>query len=97
LRIKLCILVKDGFQIENYRRGNSVWGLGKPQSKIGKFIAKHGYTIQDLSKVSKVNRNTLGKICSDPNYLPTVKTIKKIMTAIRKIDPNAKMSDFWDM
>lgn len=74
-----------------------MWGLGKPQSKLGKFIAKHGYTIQDLSEVSKVNRNTVGKICSDSNYLPSAKTIKKIMTAIRKLDPNAKADDFFDM
>jgi len=74
-----------------------MWGLGKPQSKLGKFIAKNGYSIQDLSKASKVNRNTVGKICSDPNYLPSAQTIKKIMAAIRKLDPGAKMSDFWDM
>jgi predicted transcriptional regulator len=74
-----------------------MWGLGKPRSKIGKFIDKHGYTIQDLSKASKVNRNTLGKVYSDKNYIPSPKTMKKLLEAIRKIDPNAKVSDFWDM
>ncbi|OHX43439.1 helix-turn-helix domain-containing protein [Cytobacillus oceanisediminis] len=74
-----------------------MWGLGKPQSKLGKFISKHGYTIQDLSEASKVNRNTLGKVCSDKNYIPSQKTMQKILKAIRKLDPNAKMSDFWDM
>ncbi|WP_028394074.1 helix-turn-helix domain-containing protein [Bacillus cihuensis] len=74
-----------------------MWGLGKPQSKVGKFIAKHGYSIQELSKVSKVNRNTVGKICSDSTYLPTANTIKKIMKAIRQLDPNAKTEDFFDI
>jgi len=74
-----------------------MWGLGKPQSKLGKFIAKHGYTIKDLSEASKVNRNTVGKICSDPDYAPTVNTIKKIMKAIRKIDPGARTEDFFDI
>ncbi|MED3553980.1 helix-turn-helix transcriptional regulator [Cytobacillus praedii] len=74
-----------------------MWGLGKPQSKLGKFIAKHGYTIQELSAASKVNRNTLGKVCSDKSYIPSQKTMQKILKAIRKLDPNAKMSDFWDM
>lgn len=74
-----------------------MWGLGKPQSKVGKFIARNGYTIQDLSKASKVNRNTVGKICSDSSYLPTANTIKKIMKAIRQIDPSAKTDDFFDI
>jgi predicted transcriptional regulator len=74
-----------------------MWGIGKPRSKVGKFIQKHGYTVQDLSKESKVNRNTIGKVCSDSNYMPTATTIKKIMKAIRKIDPNAKAGDFFDL
>lgn len=74
-----------------------MWGLGKSRSKLGKLINKHGYSVQDLSKASKVNRNTIGKICSDSKYLPTASTIKKIMQAIRKIDPNAKVDDFFDM
>jgi len=74
-----------------------MWGLGKRRSKLGKFIDKHGYTVQELSHESKVNRNTLGKICSDPTYLPTANTIKKIMKAIRKIDSKAKVDDFFDM
>lgn len=74
-----------------------MWGLGKPRSKLGKFLDKHGYTIQDLSKVSKVNRNTLGKACSDKDYIPSPKTMQRILKAIRRIDPSVKMSDFWDM
>ena len=74
-----------------------MWGLGKRRSKLGKFIDKHGYTVQELSKASKVNRNTVGKLCSDPDYLPTTSTIKKIMNAIRQIDPSAKTNDFFDI
>jgi transcriptional regulator with XRE-family HTH domain len=73
------------------------WGTGKPKSRLGKWLAKNGYTIQDLSDVSKVNRNTLGKACSDKNYIPSPQTMKKILKAIRQIDPNAKYDDFWDM
>jgi predicted transcriptional regulator len=74
-----------------------MWGLGNRRSKLGRFIDKHGYTVQDLSKASKVNRNTVGKLCSDPDYSPTTSTVKKIMNAIRKIDPAAKADDFFDM
>ncbi|MGE6895722.1 helix-turn-helix domain-containing protein [Priestia flexa] len=74
-----------------------MWGLGKPQSKVGKFIAKNGYSIKDLSEASKVNRNTTSKICSDSTYSPTANTIKKIMKALRQIDPNVKVDDFFDL
>lgn len=74
-----------------------MWGLGRPQSKVGKFFAKHGYNIQEISKASKVNRNTVGKICSDPDFEPTAKTIKKIMGVIRELKPDAKVDDFFKM
>lgn len=74
-----------------------MWGVGKPKSKLGKFISKNGYTVQDLSKASKVNRNTVGKLCSDSDYLPSGATIKKIMKAIKEIDPKKKAGDFFDM
>jgi predicted transcriptional regulator len=74
-----------------------MWGLGKKRSKIGKFIDKHGYTQEDLMKAAKIGRSTASRICSDPDYSPTVNTIKKIMKAIRQIDPNAKSDDFFDI
>ncbi|WP_332698204.1 helix-turn-helix domain-containing protein [Halalkalibacter lacteus] len=73
------------------------WGLGKPKSKLGKWLDQNGYTISELSKVSKVNRNTLGKACSDDDYIPSPQTMKKILKAIRQKDASAKMQDFWDM
>jgi transcriptional regulator with XRE-family HTH domain len=83
--------------VKKWSGGIRMWGLGKPRSKLGRFIDKHGYSIQDLSKASKVNRNTLGKVCSDKEYIPSPAVMKKILNAIRKIDPSAKMNDFWDM
>ena len=44
-----------------------------------------------------VNRNTLGKIYTDSNYIPSGKTIKKIMKALRQLDPNLKTEDFFDI
>ncbi|APH07209.1 helix-turn-helix domain-containing protein [Bacillus weihaiensis] len=74
-----------------------MWGIGKKRSKIGKFIDKHGYSQEDLCKVAKIGRNTASRICSDPQYSPSLSTIQKVMKAIRKIDPNAKADDFFDM
>jgi transcriptional regulator with XRE-family HTH domain len=74
-----------------------MWGLGKKRSKLGRWLDRQGYTQEDLTKESKVSRNTVSRICSDPDYLPTAKSIQKVMRAIRKIDPDAKADDFFDM
>lgn len=70
---------------------------GKKRSKLGKFIDKHGYTQEDLREESRVSRNTVSKACNDPNYIPSPSVLKKLMKAIRKIDSNAKMDDFFDV
>lgn len=69
----------------------------KKRSRLGKFLDREGFTQEELVKVSKVSRNTISRICSDPDYTPTTSTVKKIMQAIRKIDPGAKVDDFFDM
>lgn len=74
-----------------------LWGIGKKRSKVGRFIDSHGYTQQDLEVAARVSRNTVSKVCNDPNYIPSPTVMKKILTAIRKIKPNAKAHDFWDM
>lgn len=74
-----------------------MWGIGKKRSKVGKFIDKHGYTQEDLKKISKVNRNTVSKICSDPDYIPSGSTMKKILKALRELDPSAKTDDFFNI
>lgn len=78
-----------------------MWGigrsLGKKRSKLGKWIDKQGYNQEDLVKEAKVSRNTISKACSDSDYIPSPGVMKKILKAIRKIDPNKKMNDFWDM
>lgn len=74
-----------------------MWGLGKNRSKVGKFIDKHGYTQEELRKAAKIGRSTASRVCSDPKYVPSGNTIKKIMRAIKKLDPNARTDDFFDI
>jgi len=74
-----------------------VWRIGKKRSKLGRFLDKHGYSQEDLREASKVSRNTVSKACNDPDYIPSPAVMKKLLKAIRKIKPNAKINDFWDM
>ncbi|MGM0879033.1 MAG: helix-turn-helix domain-containing protein [Bacillota bacterium] len=74
-----------------------MFGIGKPRTKIGKFIDKYGITQEWLVRKTGLGRNTIGRITGDKAYSPTLKTIKKIMKAIREVDPKAKADDFFDM
>jgi transcriptional regulator with XRE-family HTH domain len=69
----------------------------KKRSKLGKFLDKEGFTQEELVKASKVSRNTVSRICSDPDYTPTGSTIKKVMRSIKQLDPSARVDDFFDM
>lgn len=74
-----------------------MFGLGKPRTKFGKWLDRHGITQEWVVRKTKLNRTTVSKIASDKNYNPTLPTIKKVMKAIREIDPNAKAEDFFDI
>ncbi|MBZ5753526.1 helix-turn-helix transcriptional regulator [Metabacillus sp. DBTR6] len=74
-----------------------MFGMGKTRTKIGKWLDKYGVSQEWLVKKTKLGRNTVSRICSDKEYSPRTTTIKKLMKAIREIDPNAKADDFFDM
>ncbi|WP_154657931.1 helix-turn-helix transcriptional regulator [Fictibacillus gelatini] len=69
----------------------------KKRTKLGRFLDRNGLTQEELVKQSRVSRNTVSKLCSDEEYTPNVSTMRKILNAIRKIDPSIKSDDFWDM
>ncbi|WP_082341347.1 helix-turn-helix domain-containing protein [Sporosarcina globispora] len=55
----------------------------------------HGY-LEWLVAKSKVSRNTVSELAAGKRN-PTLPTIKKIMKAIKEVDPNASADDFFDM
>jgi len=71
--------------------------LGKKRSNLGRFLDKHSISTVEFSKESKVNRKTLGEACNDSYFIPSSGVIKKILKVVRKIEPDKKMSDFWDI
>lgn len=73
----------------------NLFGLGKKRTELGKWLDRNGFSQENLSHEAKLNRDTVSKACSDTNYLPSAKTMKKILKAVRKVDPDIKMDDFW--
>ena len=72
-----------------------MWGTGRKRTQLGEWLDRKGHTQEDLVKASKVSRNTVSKVCSDPQYMPSTNVMKKILTALREIDPNIKVDDLW--
>jgi predicted transcriptional regulator len=70
---------------------------GKPRTKLGKWLDKRGITQEWLVRNTKISRTTISKIASDKEYSPTLPTIKKLMKAIKEVDPNARPDDFFDL
>jgi len=75
-----------------------IFGLGKKRSKVGKLLDKYGYSQEERSEGSGVSRNTVSKLCNDPEYVPSARIMKRIIKFIRReIDPNATVDDFFDI
>ncbi|KMK77638.1 helix-turn-helix domain-containing protein [Alkalihalobacillus pseudalcaliphilus] len=72
-------------------------GLGRKRTRLGIWLDDRGISQQWLSEKSGVGRNTISKLCKDDNYNTSLETIKKLMGALRFIDPNAKTEDFFDL
>jgi predicted transcriptional regulator len=73
-----------------------MFGLGKKQSPFGKWLAKRGISQQWVVKKSGVGRNTVSDLAAGKRD-PNARTMKKILKALREIDPNIKQDDFWPM
>jgi len=69
---------------------------GKPRSKLGKWLDARGISQEWLVSKSRVSRNTISELASGKRE-PTLATVKKIMKAIRSVDPSARSEDFFDM
>lgn len=81
----------------NKRSVDKLFGLGKKRSKLGSWLDAKGIKQEWLIKKAKVSKGTATNVCSNDEYMPSGSTIKKIMKALKEIDPRVKGSDFWDM
>ena len=72
-------------------------GLGKQRSKLGEWLDNRGIKQEWLVSKSKIGRTTISSACGDSEYIPTGSTIKKILEALREIDPSVGVGQFWDL
>lgn len=72
----------------------------KKRSKYGKFVDRHlGYGGQErIREVTKLSRETVSRVCSNPEYTPSGKTMRLLLSALRKLTgKDVKADDFWSM
>lgn len=75
-----------------------MFGLGKPRSKLGRFLDMKKITQEDLAKKSGVSKSTISKLCTGDAYSPNLRSAKKIIAAIRELaKSNVDYDDFWSV
>ncbi|MFM1655533.1 helix-turn-helix domain-containing protein [Brevibacillus sp. B_LB10_24] len=74
-----------------------MFGLGKKRTKLGKWLDKRGISQAWLAKESKVSENTISDLTNKDDRIPNGRTMKKVLNALRKVDPTVKQDDFWQM
>lgn len=72
-------------------------GLGKPRTSLGKWIDQKGIKQEELSKLAGINRDTASAACSRKGYIPSPTVMKKILKALREVDPSVRADQFWDL
>ena len=70
------------------------FGLGKPRSRLGKWIDDHGISQAELEKKSGVSRDVI-RILAKENKRPSWRTEKRLMQALRQYDSEISAEDFW--
>ncbi|MDC7783879.1 helix-turn-helix domain-containing protein [Priestia megaterium] len=71
------------------------FGLGKNRSKFGKWLDQHGIPQKVIAERSNVSKSTISNMCSDPKYMPSLKTASKVIKEVKKLDKSIKYEDFW--
>jgi hypothetical protein len=73
-----------------------VFGLGKPRSKFGKFLDSNGIQQERVREIARLNKDTVSKVCNDDGYLPSGRTMKALIDAIKTLTgKNVNSNDFW--
>lgn len=74
------------------------FALGKEKrSRLGIWLDRNGVTQLELEKRTGLSRGTISRMCNDKDYEPTMKTAKKIITALQALDPDVDYRNFWSM
>lgn len=69
--------------------------MERDKTNLGKFLDNHDISIREFSLKSGVNESTMKQLCIEPSHFPRSKTIRRVMDVVRRIEPEAQISDFF--
>jgi len=73
----------------------SLFGLGKPRTKFGKWIDREDIEQIELEKKSGLSRRTVSRMCNDKEYSPKYSTFHKLQKGLDKMGYDVDYEDFW--
>lgn len=74
--------------------------LGKDKvTKFGVWFdeEQEEYNMKEFANVVDISRDTMTTLCCDINFIPSSIVMKKVMYAVKRIDPYKRASHFWDV
>lgn len=74
-----------------------MWSFRPPRSPFGKWLDNNDISQQVVSLKSGVADATISNLASGKTKKPSRLTLRKLMKAIKEIDPSCRPGDFWDV
>ncbi|KZE68818.1 hypothetical protein AWM68_00645 [Fictibacillus phosphorivorans] len=75
----------------------NMYRVEQKRSKLGFWLEQHKKDTDWLSRTTGIERKMIEELASNPNKNPRMIAIRKILYAVKRVDPTIKVSDLWDM
>ncbi|MBH0162431.1 XRE family transcriptional regulator [Fictibacillus sp. 26RED30] len=75
----------------------NMYRVEQKRSKLGMWLKQHNKDTDWLTRTSGIERQTIEELAYNPNKNPRMICIRKILYAVKKVEPTTKLSDLWDM
>jgi len=72
-----------------------MYGLNKKRTKLGTYLDRNKITQEQVRTAAGLQRELMAKVCNDAEHHPQEKTMIRIVSALRKMGYDVRMSDFW--
>jgi hypothetical protein len=66
-------------------------------TNLGDWLKQHSLDLEWLCNKTNLPHTRLLPLLNDPEYKPDGTTMRIILSRLKEIDTNTKLSDFWDV
>ena len=72
-------------------------GMERRRSRFGEWLEREGLSQLEVSRMSGVSQQTINGLATGDVKRPTRLTARKLMSALKEVDPEVTLGDFWDV